>query len=119
VSEVHDPESLDEFVQPAELVIRGVHDGDRFLLSLYGELDLATSPMLERRLQMAESTDSARLVIDLSGLQFLDSTGLHTLVRAEQRWRASGRQLSLLRGPRAVQRVFELTNALQLFSFED
>lgn len=116
---MRDPESLDQFAQPAELVIRGVHDGDSFLLSLFGELDLASAPMLERRLQMAESTDSVRLVIDLSGLQFIDSTGLHTLVRAEQRWRANGRQLSLLRGPRAVQRVFELTNALQLFSFED
>jgi anti-anti-sigma factor len=55
----------------------------------------------------------------LSGLQFLDSTGLHTLVRAQARWRAGGREISLLRGPRAVQRVFDLTQATRLFTFED
>jgi anti-anti-sigma factor len=119
MSEVHDSEWLEDLAQSGELVIRGGHDADCFVLSLFGELDLATSPMLERRLQMAESIDSAKVVIDLSGLEFIDSTGLHTLVRAQQRWSETGRQFSLLRGPRAVQRVFELTNALQYFTFED
>lgn len=68
---------------------------------------------------MAESAGSGRVVIDLSRMQFLDSTGLHTLLRAQKRWLVTGREFSLLRGPRAVHRVFELTQATRLFTFED
>ncbi len=89
------------------------------MLCLYGELDIATARVLECKLEMARSVNSDKLVIDLSGLQFLDSCGLHTLVRARERWSAEGRKLSLLRGPRGVQRLFELTDAEPLFSFED
>jgi anti-sigma B factor antagonist len=116
---MHDQDLTDELARPGGLVVRGARESDAFLLALYGELDLATSHVLERKLQMAESIGTDRLILDLSGLQFLDSTGLHTLVRAQARWRASGRKISLLRGPRAVQRVFELTQATRLFTFED
>jgi anti-anti-sigma factor len=116
---MRDPDLSDELAHPGGLVVRGLKESDAFLLSLYGELDLATSSLLERKLQMAESAGSDRVVLDLSGLQFLDSTGLHTLLRAQQCWLATGREFSLLRGPRAVHRVFELTQATRLFTFED
>ncbi|MEA2157927.1 MAG: hypothetical protein QOD66_307 [Solirubrobacteraceae bacterium] len=116
---MHDPDLSDELAHPGGLVVRALKESDAFLLSLYGELDLATSSLLERKLQMAESAGSGRVVLDLSGLQFLDSTGLHALLRAQKRWQASGREFSLLRGPRAVHRVFELTQATRLFTFED
>jgi len=119
VSTEHDHELDDEPAAQYGLVVRGMHEVDALQLALYGELDIATSPMLERRLQMAEGADSDRLVIDLSGLQFLDSAGLHVLVQAQERAQARGRQLSLLRGPRAVQRVFDLTDADRLFNFDD
>ncbi len=116
---MHEQDRSDELTHPGGLVIRAVRESDAFLLSLYGELDLASSHVLESRLQLAESSAAKLLVLDLSGLQFLDSTGLHTLLRAQARWRAGGRKLSLLRGPRAVQRVFELTQVESLFTFED
>jgi anti-sigma B factor antagonist len=116
---MRDPDLSDELAQPGGLVVRGLKEGDAFLLALYGELDLATSGLLERKLQMAESASSGRVVLDLSGLQFLDSTGLHALLRAQKRWEANGREFSLLRGPRAVHRVFELTQTTGLFTFED
>ncbi len=119
MSTEHDHEIEDGSVAPYGLVVRGLHEGDTFQFALYGELDIATSPMLERRLQMAEGADAERLVIDLRGLQFLDSAGLHVLVRAQDRVHAQGRELSLLRGSRAVQRVFDLTDADRLFNFED
>jgi stage II sporulation protein AA (anti-sigma F factor antagonist) len=116
----HMDDLLDEVPQPGGLVVRAQREADGLVLSLYGELDLSTSSLLERKLGMAEAGESERLVIDLSGLQFLDSTGLHTLVRAQKRWcNREGRSLSLLRGPRAVQRVFELTDAGRFFTFED
>ncbi len=119
MSTEHDHDLEDEPPAPYGLVVRGMYEGGAFQLALYGELDIATSPMLERRLRMAEGAESERLVIDLKGLQFLDSAGLHVLVQAQERAQARGRELSLLRGPRAVQRVFDLTDTGRLFSFED
>lgn len=105
-------------MQEGGFVVRASHERETFILALYGELDIATARVLERKLQMAEGVQARRLVIDLSALQFLDSAGLHALIRADERVRAQGRELSLLRGPRAVQRVFELTRADRLFRFE-
>ncbi len=116
---MHEPDHVEDLTNPCGLVVRGLREDDAFLLSLYGELDLSTARVLERKLQMAEAVQSEKLVIDLSGLQFMDSSGLHTLMKAQGRWCAGGRELTLLRGPRAVQRVFELTNSAELFSFED
>jgi len=108
----------EEFAEPGGLVVRGVREGDAFLMSLYGELDIASARVLERRLQMAAASRSGRVVLDLSGLQFVDSAGLHALVRAQDDLRDAGQEVALLRGPRAVQRVFELTGAEELFDFE-
>lgn len=88
------------------------------MLALYGELDIASARVLERKVQMATASAAQRLVIDLSGLQFMDSAGLHALIRAQAHIHAEGRDLSVLRGPRAVQRVFELTQADRVFHFE-
>jgi anti-anti-sigma factor len=48
-------------------------------------------------------------VIDLRGLEFMDSTGLRTLVSADQRARNAGRRLAIVRGPEAVDRIFNVT----------
>ncbi len=49
------------------------------------------------------------IVLDLSKLTFLDSTGLRCLVTADRRAREAGRRVVIVRGPDAVQRVFEIT----------
>lgn len=100
------------------LVIRVEREPGTFVLTLYGELDLASAPQLNRELLNAEAAGEKHLMIDLSGLQFMDSTGLHALLRAHQRSRQNGHRISLLRGPRAVHRVFELTHTDQLFDFD-
>jgi anti-sigma B factor antagonist len=108
-----------ELSAPGDLTIRASREEGTLLLALYGELDVATSPLLGRKLEMVASTAPARVVIDLSGLQFLDSTGLHALITVHRKWSAAGRTFALIRGPRAVQRVFELTEVDRLFEFED
>jgi anti-anti-sigma factor len=107
-----------ELPRTGELLIRAAHAPDAFVVCLYGELDLASAPILERTMRMVESIDVGRVVLDLRALEFIDSTGLHALMRAHERWRAQGRRLSLLRGPHAVHRVFELTNTVALFAFD-
>lgn len=83
-----------------------------------GELDLATAPQLERELLNAEANGVQHLVVDLSGVEFIDSTGLHALLRAEERAAADGRRLSLRPGPNPVQRVFRLLRVESRLSFE-
>jgi anti-sigma B factor antagonist len=101
-----------------ELVVSSERRADVLILSLRGELDLATSALLERELDAAEAARPARLVVDLSGLEFIDSSGLNALVRARERASQNGHQLSLRQGPRVVERLFELTKSVELFSFD-
>ena len=103
---------------PAPFDVRRVDHPLGVLLTLGGELDLATVPLLQEQLDRAGRGRGA-VVIDLSGLRFIDSSGLHMLVRAERQLRASGGQLVLVRGPRAVRRVFELTGLDRYFAWCD
>ena len=115
VSEVAPPDAP----VPGQLVIDSKVDGDGIVLSLHGELDLTSAPVFERELRAAEATNPARLVIDLGGLEFMDSTGLRALLLARERAGGDGHRLTLRRGPRQVQRVLELTKTVDAFEFED
>jgi anti-anti-sigma factor len=88
-------------------------------VSIAGELDLASADRLERELQRVEATDALTIILDLSGLTFIDSTGLRVILRAHARSRADSNRLALLRGPTAVQRLFELCGVLELLLFAD
>lgn len=101
-----------------ELVIRSQRDPQLLVLTLSGELDLASAPALEQLLDDAQETAVSRVVVDLSRLEFSDSAGLHVLLNAHRRLRGSGQELVLRRGPRAVQRLFELTGTDSIFRFE-
>jgi anti-anti-sigma factor len=75
-----------------------------------GELDVAGTPALEDAL--AEASDAPGVygvVVDLSGLDFMDSSGLRAVVLADRRLREQGLRFALVRGGEPVQRVFELT----------
>jgi anti-anti-sigma factor len=103
---------------PARLDVRRVDHPLGVVLTLRGELDLATVPVLQERLDHA-MRGKAAVVIDLSRLRFIDSSGLDLLVRAERHLRDSGVQLVLVRGPRVVHRVFALTSLDSHFEFCD
>lgn len=86
--------------------MRVERDGASLVVQLYGELDVANSVTFERRLRVAQRHGD-RVIVDLSGLHFIDMGGLRVLVRAHER--APDGWLMLFRGPRAVHRAFELT----------
>jgi anti-sigma B factor antagonist len=79
------------------------------VVALDGELDIATTAMLESELEKVEGTEPATLVIDLREVRFIDSTGLRALVAADYRAREAGRRVAIVRGSAAVERVFNLT----------
>ena len=78
-------------------------------VALVGELDLSTVAKVQEELRRVEGSSPATLVVDLSKLTFLDSTGLRCIVTADERARDEGRRIVIVRGPDAVQRVFAIT----------
>jgi anti-sigma B factor antagonist len=83
---------------------------DAAYLHLAGELDIATTPQLEGELHKPQS--QARLVaLDLRGLTFIDSSGVHAIVEAGTRIGQLGHRLLVLRGAPDIDRVFALTGS--------
>ncbi len=82
---------------------------DLVQVSLRGELDLSTVERVEDELRQVEERTDKLIALDLSGLSFLDSTGLRLMVTADQRARKSGRRLAIVKGPETVHRVFTIT----------
>jgi anti-anti-sigma factor len=78
-------------------------------MTLVGELDLSSVAKVQEELRRIETNAPATLVVDLSKLTFLDSTGLRCIVTADERAREQGRRIVIVRGPDAVQRVFAIT----------
>ena len=78
-------------------------------VALRGELDLSTVASLDEELARVESSTEGVVVLDLSKLTFLDSTGLRCVVTADERAREAGRRMVIVRGPLSVQRVFAIT----------
>lgn len=88
--------------------VRIERDGETAIVSLAGELDLATAPGVDEQLRASED-GAATLVMDLRGLTFMDSSGLRVILAADARARSRGGRLVLVPGPPGVQRVFQLT----------
>jgi anti-anti-sigma factor len=84
-----------------------------------GALDLATVPILEAEVAQLRDAGFRRLVLDLSGLGFMDSSGLRSIIELDAEARQDGFSIALVRGPRAVQRVFELTGTTAQLPFID
>jgi anti-anti-sigma factor len=78
-------------------------------VALVGELDLSTVAKVQEELRRIEASSPATVVVDLSKLTFLDSTGLRCIVTADERAREEGRRMVIVRGPDPVQRVFAIT----------
>ena len=94
-------------------------EGRTAVVAVSGELDLASSPELEQELERVWQSDPEQLVIDLRGLEFMDSTGLSIIVGAHQRLAENGRTLSLVRGSPQVQRLLDLTGVAERLQLVD
>jgi anti-anti-sigma factor len=91
----------------------------RHTLTLGGELDIASAPTLHAAISRTLERASARdaIVLDLSGLMFIDSTGLAEIILTSQLCDRDGHSFALIAGPRAVQRMFELTGLTNALPF--
>ncbi len=100
------------------LILRSARDGDTHVVELLGELDIAGAPRLEQEFFDVESGDAGKIVVDLRGLEFIDSTGIRLLLMAADRCSAEHR-MTILRGPRQVHRVFEITDLVSRLPFAE
>jgi anti-sigma B factor antagonist len=82
-------------------------DPSGLVLTVHGELDIATAPALRDRLGAAIESGKRRLVIDLSELAFLDSVALATIVHAKRRLPADARMAVAVDPSSYVMLVFE------------
>ena len=84
-------------------------EGDLAIVEPRGELDMATVGAVDMELRRLRAEGFAHLVLDLAGLTFMDSSGLHLVVRWTAEASRDGFRFELGPGPPAVQRIFELT----------
>ena len=88
-------------------------------VALRGELDMVTVPALEHHLEPFANDGVSAVLLDLRELTFIDSSGLHALVRASERAKASGHRLILIGTRPSARRLFELTGTEHLLDDQD
>jgi anti-sigma B factor antagonist len=94
-------------------------EGRASVVTISGELDLASSASLEEELARVAESDTEQVILDLRELEFMDSTGVSTLVKAHQRAEEAGQRFGLVRGPQQVQRLLSLTGVAERLTFAD
>jgi anti-sigma B factor antagonist len=90
-------------------------DGDAAVITVGGELEFGTAAALRSMLIDLSQQGADPVIVDVSGLEFIDSTGLSLLVQAKQRFVSQGRQFVLRRPPHRVVRVLETSGLAELF----
>jgi anti-anti-sigma factor len=99
----------DKDVRPGRLEMERAIDGATQLLVLRGELDADTCPRIEFELAQAEASEAERIVIDLSQVEFIDSTGIALLVAALRRSEQDSERLRFVPSQSEdVQRLLQL-----------
>jgi anti-sigma B factor antagonist len=93
-------------------------DGDVHLRP-FGDLDLSTAPLLEAHIQRARANGAKRVIVDLSRLEFMDSTGITLVTRYNNEARRDGFNFALIKGNPRVMRLFALTGLGEYFTFVD
>jgi len=105
--------------EPGQFHVSAERIGAEALISVEGELDIATLPDFEAALTRMRSQGLERMVIDLRKLEFLDSMSIELLLRLHGELTATGAELVVVRGPRAVNRVFDLMELERVLTLVD
>jgi anti-anti-sigma factor len=100
--------------EPVLRIMERTTDIGAVVLTLQGEIDIATVDALRARLADACQGD---ITIDLRRVGFLDCVGLKLLLEQHERSTAHGWRLDFVQGPPAVRRLFEMSGTLERLSF--
>lgn len=94
-------------------------DEEGALVHLFGELDMEATEVLATELEELVAGPAASVIVDLTGLEFIDSTGLQCLLLATQHSRENGDKLRFRHGSPQVEGVMRLTKVADLLPFAD
>jgi anti-sigma B factor antagonist len=101
-----------------DLVTQALGDGT-FVVSLTGEIDLYTAPELKSELLRLVAEGPNRIVVDLSGATFVDSTTLGVLLGAVKRLRLIGGELVIVCADLNIRRILSITLLDRAFTIYD
>ena len=99
-------------------IVPHYEDGTQRIV-LTGELDVSTVPEFNKRMSELRHSGFHSIVLDLSGVTFMDSTGLSAILVAEMQARMRGQRFRVVEGPPHVNELFRLTgvdNFLEIVS---
>jgi anti-sigma B factor antagonist len=105
--------------EPGHFHVNAERVGADALVAIEGELDIATLPELEGAVAELRSQGLERLVVDLRKVSFLDSMSIELLLRLNGELTAAGASLVVVRGPRAVNRIFDLMELDRVLTLVD
>jgi len=105
-------------VPAVELNVSSRFQGDHVVVTAAGEIDLYTAPKLQSDLAaiVADAAPAARIVIDMSGVEFCDSTGMNVLLSCLRQVRERGGELELASPRTAVLKILAVTGLDSVFT---
>jgi len=98
-----------------ELTVTSRQEGVRTVITVNGEIDVYTAPSLRERLNDLVASGQYDLVVDMAGVEFLDSTGLGVLVGGLKRVRSHDGALRLVCDQEKILKVFRITGLTKVF----
>ena len=98
-----------ESAPPPGLEVRAESDGSSHVLWLNGELDLVSAGILETRIAELCADGAARIVLEMDGLEFMDSTGLRALLTSQELCGVNSCELLIGEMSTQVSRLLELS----------
>lgn len=101
-----------------DLVLQTRQEGGATVVTAAGEIDVFTAPDLDEALTAVLSRGATKIVMDLSGVTFLDSTGLGVLVKCLKQARGAGGWVRLVVQAEKIRKIFDITGldaAMPLF----
>ena len=96
--------------------VSSASDGHIQLFALGGSLDIASSPTLRAALMESADRDKHEIIVDLTQLEFLDSTGLGALIGAHKRAAEHGGSVRLVAQEGQILRLLRITGLLDVFA---
>jgi anti-sigma B factor antagonist len=109
---------MSDFPMPDAFSVRTEQRSDAWVVVPTGELDLATAPALDAALRRAFlAAGAGSVVLDLRELEFIDSSGLRTLLTARRQAEEAGASFSLVAGHRGLERTLEIAGVHKVFDW--
>lgn len=106
----------------SQLEVRRETEGDVAIVTLIGEFDYAEMATVQEEIHAAEAQRPLVLLLDLSELEFMDSSAVRVILQADSRAREQGRRLALVTGsgpPHRVLSILGLTERLEVVADRD